>query len=62
MKNVYTVYYKSNEGDNMVGSAYGDNEAEALENFAEDMNIYNAGPFEITGIEFYKKLVYKEGR
>ena len=52
MKNVYTVYYKSNEGDNMVGSAYGNNEAEARENFAEDMNIYNAGPFEITGIEF----------
>ena len=50
MKNVYTVYYKSNEGDNMVGSAYGDNEAEALKNFAENMYICNAGAYEVKGI------------
>jgi hypothetical protein len=58
MKNVYTVYYKSNEGDNMVGSAYGDNEAEALKDFAEKMYICNAGAYEVKGIEFYKRIAF----
>lgn len=58
MKNVYTVYYKSNEGDNMVGSAYGNNEAEALKNFAENMYICNAGAYEVKGIEFYKRIAF----
>lgn len=58
MKNEYAVYYKSNEGDNMVGSAYGSNEAEALKNFAEKMHIYNAGAYEIKGIEFYKRISF----
>lgn len=50
----YAVYYKSYGGDNMVGSAYGNNEAEALENFKEDMYICNVRSYEVTGIEFYK--------
>lgn len=58
MKNEYTVYYKSNEGDNMVGSAYGSNEAEALKDFAEKMNIYSAGVYEVKGIEFYKRISF----
>lgn len=51
----YAVYYKSYEGDKMVASAYGSNEAEALENFKEVMYMYNVGSYEVTGIEFYKE-------
>ena len=54
----YTVYYKSYEGDKMVGSAYGNNEAEALENFKEKMYIYNGGAYEVTGIQFYKRISF----
>lgn len=50
----YTVYYKSNEGEKMVGSAYGNTEAEALENFKNNMYIYNGGAYEVTSVELYK--------
>lgn len=58
MKNVYSVYYNGVEGDNMAGSAYGENEEEALKDFAEKMYIYNGGTYKVTGIEFYKRISF----
>lgn len=46
----YTIYYKSNEGENMVGSGHGQNETEAV----EDFRFWHGDCAEITAVEFYK--------
>ena len=46
----YAIYYTSKDGENMVGSGYGENEAEAI----KDFNFYHNDCAEITAIEFYK--------
>lgn len=46
----YTIYYKSIEGENMVGSGRGQNETEAV----EDFRFWHGDCAEITAVEFYK--------